>query len=87
MKIRIFALIVLLFAVITPLDAKVTVSDIEYLKGENFVQLHFITNSILPIPELFYPDVSNSKLIIMRITDVDFNLSKNNYKFDSPIIP
>jgi type IV pilus assembly protein PilQ len=86
MKIRMFALLFLLIAIIIPLDAKVTVSDIEYLKGENFVQLHFMTNEIMPIPEIFYPDVSNSKLIVMRIADVSFNLSKDNFRFESPII-
>ena len=34
------------------LDAKVTISKIEYFPGEDFVQLHMQTDKILPIPDI-----------------------------------
>jgi type IV pilus assembly protein PilQ len=67
-------------------NAKFSITDVEYLKGEDFIQLHFIANDIIPIPDLFYPHEDDSTLIIMRITDVDFKVAKNNFKFQSPVI-
>jgi len=67
-------------------NAKFSITDVEYLKGEDFIQLHFIANDIIPIPDLFYPHEDDSTLIIMRITDVDFKVGKNNFKFKSPVI-
>ena len=42
-------LILLLIAFGLGLDAKVTISKIEYFPGEDFVQLHMQTDKILPI--------------------------------------
>jgi len=67
-------------------NAKFTITDVEYLKGDDFIQLHFIANDIIPIPDLFYPHEDDSTLIIMRITNVDFKVAKNNFKFESPVI-
>ncbi|MCX6578781.1 MAG: type IV pilus secretin PilQ [Candidatus Aminicenantes bacterium] len=71
-----------------PLDAraKFAVTDVEYLKGDDFVQLHFITDAIIPIPDLFYPEEDNTRLIVMRIPDVDFVVPKDMFKFESPVI-
>ncbi|HLP45066.1 MAG TPA: type IV pilus secretin PilQ [Candidatus Kapabacteria bacterium] len=66
--------------------AKFAVTDVEYLKGDDFVQLHFITDAIIPIPDLFYPDEVNTRRLVMRIPDVDFVVPKNMFKFDSPVI-
>ncbi|GAG19072.1 unnamed protein product, partial [marine sediment metagenome] len=92
MKIKNFIILGLsLFMVVSlPLNvranAKFSITDVEYLKGEDFIQLHFIANDIIPIPDLFYPYEDNSKLIIMRITNVEFKPAKNNFKFESPVI-
>lgn len=86
MKIRILAILMLFAVIILPLKANFSVTDVEYLKGDDFIQLHFITNDIIPIPDLFYPNEDNSKLIVMRIADVDFNLAKNEFKFDSHVV-
>ncbi|HLP62231.1 MAG TPA: hypothetical protein VK186_25545, partial [Candidatus Deferrimicrobium sp.] len=66
--------------------AKFAVTDVEYLKGDDFVQLHFITDAIIPIPDLFYPDEVNTRRLVMRIPDVDFVVPKDMFKFDSPVI-
>lgn len=86
MRIKILTILALFMLITLPAEAKFSITDVEYLKGEDFIQLHFITNDIIPIPDLFYPDEDNSKLIVMRITDVDFDMGKTNLKFDSPVI-
>lgn len=71
-----------------PLEAKTkfAITDIEYLKGDDFVQLHFVTNAIIPIPDLFYPKEDNPTIIVMKIPNVDFVIPKDRFKFDSPVI-
>ena len=56
------------------LDARVTISKIEYFPGEDFVQLHMQTDKILPIPDIFYPQKDNLNRLVMRIKDVDFKV-------------
>jgi type IV pilus secretin PilQ/predicted competence protein len=68
------------------LDAKVTISKIEYFPGEDFVQLHMQTDKILPIPDIFYPEKDNLKRLVMRIKDVDFKVDSNSLVFDSPVV-
>ncbi len=86
--IAILALIIAIDLLCLPLDAraKFAVTDVEYLKGDDFVQLHFITDAIIPIPDLFYPEEDNTRLIVMRIPDVDFVVPKDMFKFESPVI-
>lgn len=67
------------------LDAKANVKDIEYLKGRDFVQLHFITDKIASIPDVIYPE-KNRRLILMRFEDANFTVAKKQFKFDSLII-
>lgn len=91
MRIKTIAILALFMAVsflCLPLDAraKFAVTDVEYLKGDDFVQLHFITDAIIPIPDLFYPEEDNTRLIVMRIPDVDFVVPKDMFKFESPVI-
>ncbi len=68
------------------LDAKVTISKIEYFPGEDFVQLHMQTDKILPIPDIFYPEKDNLNLLVMRIKDVEFKVENHSLVFDSPVI-
>ena len=68
------------------LDARVTISKIEYFPGEDFVQLHMQTDKILPIPDIFYPQKDNLNRLVMRIKDVDFKVDKHSLTFDSPVI-
>jgi len=68
------------------LDAKVTISKIEYFPGEDFVQLHMQTDKILPIPDIFYPEKDNLKRLVMRIQDADFQVDDTSLAFDSPVI-
>jgi len=67
-------------------DKIVTVKDVEYLTGSDFVQLHFKIDRMIPIPDVFYPDKSNNTLIIMRISNVAFQLGKDLLTFNSGII-
>ncbi|MDD8013014.1 MAG: AMIN domain-containing protein, partial [Acidobacteriota bacterium] len=68
------------------LDAKVTISKIEFFPGEDFVQLHMQTDKILPIPDIFYPEKDNLTRLVMRIKDVDFKVDKEALTFESPVI-
>ncbi|MCX6556310.1 MAG: type IV pilus secretin PilQ [Candidatus Aminicenantes bacterium] len=68
------------------LNARVTISKIEYFPGEDFVQLHMQTDKILPIPDIFYPQKDNLNRLIMRIKDVDFKVDERFLTFDSPVI-
>ena len=68
------------------LDARVTISKIEYFPGEDFVQLHMQTDKILPIPDIFYPQKDNLNRLVMRIKDVDFKMDNHFITFDSPVI-
>lgn len=91
MRIRTIAIVALfiavsLFGLSLEAKAKFAVTDVEYLKGDDFVQLHFITDAIIPIPDLFYPEEDNTKLLTMRIPDVDFVVPKDTFKFESPVI-
>ncbi len=65
---------------------RVNIEDVEYLKGTDFVQLRFVTDKIISIPDVFYPDEGNPKRLIMRIGDVMFNISKDSFQFDSQVI-
>lgn len=68
------------------LQAKVTVSKIEYLPGEDFVQLFLRTDRIMPIPDIFHPEKDKRQSLVMRMRDVDFALDKDSLAFDSPVI-
>ncbi len=68
------------------LSGKTVIKDVEYFKGEDFVQLHFATDSIIPIPDLFYPIEDNFKFIVMRIEDVTFKGKDEKFFFNSPVI-
>lgn len=86
MKSKILAIIMVILVGYTLINAKNSIKDIEYLKGDDFVQLYFKTNQMIPIPYVFHPIKDNPKFIVMRINDIDFINSKNTYKFDSPIV-
>ncbi|MCK5003774.1 MAG: type IV pilus secretin PilQ [Candidatus Aminicenantes bacterium] len=68
------------------LNGKTVIKGVEYFKGDDFVQLHFATDSIIPIPDLFYPIEDNFKFIVMRIEDVTFEGKNEKYFFNSPVI-
>jgi type IV pilus secretin PilQ/predicted competence protein len=68
------------------LNARATISKIEYFPGEDFVQLHMQTDKILPIPDIFYPQKDNLTRLVMRIKDVDFKVDNHSLTFDSPVI-
>ncbi|MEN8223561.1 MAG: secretin N-terminal domain-containing protein, partial [Acidobacteriota bacterium] len=78
----------LVFFVLTTffLNGKTVIKGVEYFKGDDFVQLHFATDSIIPIPDLFYPIEDNFKFVVMRIEDVTFEGKNEKYFFNSPVI-
>ena len=86
MKIKSLAVFLLILSLNFSMKANSTINDVEYLAGQDFVQLRFITNEIIPIPDLFYPQKDNYELIVMRLNDIDFLLQKDKLEFDSPII-
>ena len=79
-------LILFILSVGLGLDAKVTITKIEYFPGEDFVQLHMQTDKILPIPDIFYPEKDNLKRLIMRIKDADFQVDDMALAFNSPVV-
>lgn len=84
-----FMLCIILFALVRlPVDAeaRVSIKDVEYLKGTDFVQLHFVTDKIISIPDVFYPDQNDTRRLVMRIANVDFKLGKDRFSFESPVI-
>jgi type IV pilus assembly protein PilQ len=62
------------------------INDVDYLTGNEFVQLHFKIDKMIPIPDVFYPDKNNSTHIVMRVNNVAVELGKKKLTFDSPII-
>ncbi len=86
MKRKILAIIIVFLVGYASINAQNSIRDIEYLKGDDFVQLYFKTNQMIPIPYVFHPIKDNPKFIVMRINDIDFINQKNTYKFDSPIV-
>ncbi len=66
--------------------ARAAIKDVEYLRGEDFVQLRFITDKIISIPDVFYPEEGNIQRLVMRIGEVDFNSTKDSFRFNSPVI-
>ena len=86
MKIKSLAIFLLILGLSFFATANSSITDVEYLAGQDFVQLRFITNEIIPIPDLFYPQKDNYELIVMRLNDIDFLLQKDKLEFDSPVI-
>ena len=78
--------VLLVLCVAAWLHAGVTIADVEYLAGEDFVQLHFKTGKMIPIPDLFYPESGNYTRIVMRIPDASPGEDKGNLQFDSQVI-
>lgn len=88
MKIKGFfiSIVYLLFFVCLSLHASVAVKDIEYLNGDDFIQLYFKIDKMIPIPDVFYPVKGDNTRIVMRMSDVQFNQGKELFTFDSSVI-
>ncbi len=86
MKLKFVIILCFLLLFQLAVHAKYFVSDVECLAGEGFVQLHFKSSRIIPIPDIFYPQKDNYQFIVMRINNIDFDIDKSRLKFDSPII-
>jgi type IV pilus assembly protein PilQ len=64
----------------------VVINDIEYLTGDDFVQLHFKIDRMIPIPDVFYPDRNDNTRIVMRMNEVTVDVPKNLFTFESSVI-
>ena len=78
--------VLLALCAVAGLYAGVTISDVEYLTGEDFVQLHFKTGKMIPIPDLYYPESGNYTHIVMRIPEANPGEAQRNLQFDSVVI-
>lgn len=67
-------------------NTNVVINDIEYLTGDDFVQLHFKIDRMIPIPDVFYPDKNDNTRIVMRMNDVTVDVPKNLFTFESSVI-
>lgn len=90
-KTHLILVILILYGMVTAAGSlhattNVAVKDIEYLSGDDFVQLHFKIGQMIPIPDVFYPDKDNNTHIVMRMNDVKVQLPKDRFTFDSSVI-
>jgi type IV pilus secretin PilQ/predicted competence protein len=67
-------------------NTNVVINDIEYLTGDDFVQLHLKIDRMIPIPDVFYPDKNDNTRIVMRMNDVTVDVPKNLFTFESSVI-
>jgi len=67
-------------------NANVVIKDIDYLTGDDFVQLHFKIDQMIPIPYVFHPDKNDNTRIVMRMNGVSFEPKKNLFQFESSVI-
>lgn len=94
MKSKSFLSVILILCWITGLSfhanaadqTNITIKDIEYLAGDDFVQLHFKINKMIPIPDVFYPDKNDNTRIIMRIHNGAVKTGKKLLTFNSSVI-
>jgi type IV pilus secretin PilQ/predicted competence protein len=92
MKIKTLLLILVILSGIVTLslslqaNPNIVIKDIEYLTGEDFVQLHFKIDQMIPIPDVFYPEKDDNTRIVMRMNNVVFEPAKDLLKFESSII-
>ena len=68
------------------LQAKVAISKVEYYSGDDFIQLYFQTNKIIPIPEVIYPRQDEPRNLVMRVGDADIQVERRQWIFDSPVV-
>ena len=68
------------------LNAKVKISKIDYVPGDDFVRLFLQTRQIMPIPDVFYPEKGNLLKLVMRIKDVEIKADPKSLTFHSPVI-
>lgn len=90
-KTHLILVILILYGMVTAAgslhaNTNVAVKDIEYLSGDDFVQLHFKIGQMIPIPDVFYPDKDNNTHIVMRMNDVKVQIPKDRFTFDSSVI-
>lgn len=69
-----------------PANTNVVIKDIDYLTGDDFVQLHFKIDQMIPIPYVFHPDKNDNTRIVMRMNGVSFKPKKNLFQFASSVI-
>jgi len=83
---KLISLWVLLIITAFFLSGETIIKDVEYFRGNDFVQLHFSTDSIMPIPDLYYPVKDNYRFLVMRIDNAVFKGKNEKYFFNSPVI-
>lgn len=67
-------------------NTNVVIKDIDYLTGDDFVQLYFKMDQMIPIPYVFHPDKNDNTRIVMRMNGVSFEPKKNLFQFESSVI-
>jgi type IV pilus secretin PilQ/predicted competence protein len=67
-------------------NANVAIKNIEYLTGDDFVQLHFKIGQMVPIPDVLPPVNGDNTRIIMRMSDLGVAMKKSRFTFESAII-
>lgn len=86
MKIKAILTVALLVAFSLSMNAAHKITGVEYLSGEDFVQLHFKAGGMIPIPDLHYPDKNNTSHLVMKVNTSDIALNEKEMAFDSPVI-
>lgn len=93
MKTKTFVVIIFLWGMISlsislqaNTNTNVVIKSIDYLTGDDFVQLYFKIDQMIPIPYVFHPDKSDNTRIVMRMNGVSFEPKKNLFQFESSVI-
>lgn len=86
MKSKIFLMGVVFFILIVNLSAKSTIKNIEFFSGDSQAQLYFKTDGIITMPDIFYPDEKDPKFMVMRVAEVNLELKKNVFTFNSTVV-
>lgn len=91
MKTKTFFVIIFLWgmaclSISLPANTTVVIKDIDYLTGDDFVQLHFKIDQMIPIPYVYHPDKNDNTRIVMRMNGVSFQPKKNLFQFESSVI-
>ncbi len=86
MKIKAILTVALLLAFGLSMNAAHKITGVEYLSGEDFVQLHFKAGGMIPIPELHYPDKNDISHLVIKVNSSEIDLNEKEMAFDSPVI-
>ncbi len=76
-KIAVFAALLIL-AGASLCASRMVIGQLDHSRGEDFIRFHFKADGMPAIPDLFYPDQDNPRLLVMRIRDAEVNIGETD---------